>query len=104
VLWEASADGTRASMNKNYGTVIDTFTTGIEEAEVAVLMPVHNEADIIESVVLGFYETVSRRMPVEIVLSEDGSVDGTKIIIGGIRDIQNIDEIVMVRNNIVSML
>jgi glycosyltransferase involved in cell wall biosynthesis len=81
VLWEASADGTRASMNKNYGTVIDTFTTGIEEAEVAVLMPVHNEADIIESVVSEFYETVSRRMPVEIVLSEDGSVDGTKDVI-----------------------
>jgi dolichol-phosphate mannosyltransferase len=63
------------------GTVIDTFSTKVGEAEVAVLMPVHNEIDLIESVVSEFYETISRKMPVEIVLSEDGSVDGTKDVI-----------------------
>jgi glycosyltransferase involved in cell wall biosynthesis len=44
-------------------------------------MPVHNEVDIIDKVVLDFYETIGRRMPVEIVVSEDGSVDGTKGVI-----------------------
>jgi len=68
-------------MDKTCEALIDTFTTMVEEAEVAVLMPVHNEADIIESVVLEFYQTIGRKMPVEIVLSEDGSVDGTKDVI-----------------------
>jgi glycosyltransferase involved in cell wall biosynthesis len=63
------------------GVVTSTAAIGIERPEVAVLMPVHNEADIIENVVLEFYETVGRRIPVEIVLSEDGSVDGTKDVI-----------------------
>lgn len=63
------------------GIVTSTATIGIERPEVAVLMPVHNEADIIENVVLEFYETVGRKMPLEIVLSEDGSVDGTKDVI-----------------------
>jgi glycosyltransferase involved in cell wall biosynthesis len=62
-------------------TVIDTFTASVGEAEVAVLMPVHNEAGIIENVVLDFYKTISHRMRAEIVLSEDGSVDGTREVI-----------------------
>jgi glycosyltransferase involved in cell wall biosynthesis len=59
----------------------NTVPYEIEKPEVAVLMPVHNEADIIEDVVVEFYENVGRRMPLEIVLSEDGSVDGTKDVI-----------------------
>ena len=70
--------------NQTRDTVIDTFTDRFKEAGVAVLMPVHNEADNIERVVLGFHETISRRMPVEIVLSEDGSSDGTKGVIVGL--------------------
>jgi glycosyltransferase involved in cell wall biosynthesis len=67
--------------NDNGCTIIDTFTEKNENAQVAVLLPVHNEADAIESVALDFYKTISSRMPVEIVLSEDGSVDGTKEVI-----------------------
>lgn len=62
----------------NHSLLIDTFTVTGKKAEVAVLMPVHNEADIIGRVVLEFYKTISCRMPVEIVLSEDGSTDGTR--------------------------
>jgi len=61
--------------------LIDTFAMTGDKAEVAVLMPVHNEADIIERVALEFYKTISHRMPVEIVLSEDGSTDGTREVI-----------------------
>jgi glycosyltransferase involved in cell wall biosynthesis len=57
---------------------IDTFTSKIGNAEVAVLLPVHNEVHAIERVVLEFYNTIGSRMPLEIVLSEDGSTDGTK--------------------------
>ena len=67
--------------NNNGYAIIDTFTEKNEIAQVAVLLPVHNEAEIIESVALDFYKTISSRMPVEIVLSEDGSVDGTKEVI-----------------------
>jgi dolichol-phosphate mannosyltransferase len=62
--------------------LIDTFTPTREKAQVAVLMPVHNESDIIERVALEFYKTINCRMPVEIVLSEDGSTDGTRDVIG----------------------
>jgi glycosyltransferase involved in cell wall biosynthesis len=57
---------------------IDTFTSKVGSSEVAVLLPVHNEVHAIEKVVLEFYNTVGSKMPLEIVLSEDGSTDGTK--------------------------
>ena len=57
---------------------IDTFTSKVDGSEVAVLMPVHNEAQAIEDVVLEFHNVVGSKMPLEIVLSEDGSTDGTK--------------------------
>ena len=44
-------------------------------------MPVHNEADTIEAVITRFYEEISRRIPLKIVVAEDGSTDGTKEIL-----------------------
>ncbi len=58
--------------------LIDTFTQKIGSAEIAVLMPVHNEAHTIENVVLELYNTLGHKMPLEIILSEDGSTDYTK--------------------------
>jgi dolichol-phosphate mannosyltransferase len=80
------SEGCKSDVNTSIGkddnsVVIDTFTNMNSEAKVAVLLPVHNEADIIERVALDFYKTISSRMPVEIVLSEDGSADGTKEVI-----------------------
>jgi glycosyltransferase involved in cell wall biosynthesis len=57
---------------------IDTFTSKIGKAEVAALLPVHNEYHTIENVVLEFYNIIGSKMPLEIVISEDGSTDGTK--------------------------
>jgi glycosyltransferase involved in cell wall biosynthesis len=57
---------------------IDTFTPKVSSSEVAVLLPVHNEVHAIEKVVLEIYNTIGSKMPLEIVLSEDGSTDGTK--------------------------
>jgi len=61
--------------------IIDTFTSKIGKAPVAVLMPVHNEAETIEETVSAFYNVISSKFPVEIVLSEDGSKDNTRDVI-----------------------
>lgn len=44
-------------------------------------MPVHNEASTIESTVTELYDVIGKKMPLEIVLSEDGSTDGTREVI-----------------------
>lgn len=61
--------------------IIDTFTCTVGKAQVAVLMPVHNEAETIEEVVTEFYNIVGSMIPMELVLSEDGSTDATRHII-----------------------
>ena len=60
---------------------LDTFTSEGGEAEVAVLIPIHNEAETIEQSVAEFYDVVSPKMPLELVLSEDGSTDDTENVI-----------------------
>jgi glycosyltransferase involved in cell wall biosynthesis len=61
--------------------IIDTFTTRIGKAPVAVLMPVHNEEETIEKTVNAFYSLIGSKMPVELVISEDGSTDNTREIV-----------------------
>ena len=61
--------------------LVDTFSSEVGEAEIAVLMPIHNEAETIENSVIEFYDVVSPRMPLELVLSEDGSTDDTENVI-----------------------
>ena len=61
--------------------LVDTFTSGVGKAEIAVLMPIHNEAKTIEKSVTEFYNVISPRMPLELVLSEDGSTDNTENVI-----------------------
>ena len=61
--------------------LIDTFTSRVGKAEIAVLMPIHNEAETIEKTATEFYDAISPRMPVELVLSEDGSTDDTENVI-----------------------
>jgi glycosyltransferase involved in cell wall biosynthesis len=62
-------------------TLIDTFTSGVGKAEIAVLMPIHNEAETIGESVTEFYNVISPKTPLELVLSEDGSTDNTKNVI-----------------------
>jgi len=47
-------------------------------------MPVHNEAETIGEVVNEFYSTIGSVMPLELVLSEDGSTDNTRDVIEGL--------------------
>jgi glycosyltransferase involved in cell wall biosynthesis len=61
--------------------MIDTFTSTIGKAEIAVLMPVHNEAETIEETANEFYNVISSKMPLELVLAEDGSKDNTEQVI-----------------------
>ncbi len=61
--------------------LLDTFTSRVGKAEIAVLMPIYDEAETIEKTVTDFFNIISPRMPVELVLSEDGSKDGTENVI-----------------------
>ena len=61
--------------------LLDTFTSKAGKAEIAVLMPIHNEAETIEQCVTEFYDVVNPKMPLELVLSEDGSTDDTENVI-----------------------
>lgn len=56
-------------------------TTNLDDPEVAVVLPCHNEADIIEKVVREFYEELNGKVSFEIVVCEDGSTDGTKDVL-----------------------
>lgn len=56
-------------------------TTNLDDPEIAVVLPCHNEADIIEKVVREFYEELNGKVSFEIVVCEDGSTDGTKDVL-----------------------
>lgn len=49
--------------------------------DVSLVIPVHNEAQAIERVITEFYEEIGRKIPLEIIISEDGSSDGTKEVL-----------------------
>jgi len=53
----------------------------LRDTEVSLLLPVHNEAEIIERTILEFYNEIGTKIPLEICVSEDGSTDGTKDIL-----------------------
>ena len=53
----------------------------MRDTEVSLLLPVHNEAEIIERTILEFYNEIGTKIPLEICVSEDGSTDGTKDIL-----------------------
>lgn len=50
--------------------------------KVSLVMPVYNEAEIIEHVVKDYYSKIIKKLPgSEFIVSEDGSTDGTKNIL-----------------------
>ena len=60
--------------------IIDTTNKDVEP-EVAIVLPCYNEVDIIEKVILEFYNELKGKIPFEIIVCEDGSTDGTKDIL-----------------------
>jgi len=48
------------------------------EVEVSILLPAYNEAKTIQGTILEFYNEIATRVPAEIIVSEDGSNDGTR--------------------------
>lgn len=50
--------------------------------KLSVVLPVYNEADIIENVIKSYYREIIKKFPnSELVIAEDGSTDGTKQIL-----------------------
>lgn len=52
-----------------------------KEPILSVLMPAHNEADIIKDTATSLYHEIAGRLPIEFIVAEDGSVDGTREIL-----------------------
>lgn len=52
-----------------------------EKPEFSLLLPVHNEAETIEAVVTEYYQEIGTKIPLEIVVAEDGSTDNTKEVL-----------------------
>jgi dolichol-phosphate mannosyltransferase len=60
---------------------LETYSPETEqksEAHVSILLPAHNEVNTIQETILEFYNEIGTKIPVEVVVSEDGSTDGTK--------------------------
>lgn len=53
----------------------------MRRAEISLLLPVHNEADIIEKTIFEFYDEIGTKIPLDICVSEDGSTDGTREVL-----------------------
>jgi glycosyltransferase involved in cell wall biosynthesis len=51
------------------------------DERLTILLPVHNEAESIERVLAGFWEIVVRPLSAEILICEDGSTDGTDLVL-----------------------
>ncbi len=50
-------------------------------SELEILLPVHNEAESIESTIREIYETVSPQVSLRFIICEDGSADDTKNVL-----------------------
>jgi glycosyltransferase involved in cell wall biosynthesis len=46
--------------------------------KISLLLPVHNEGGTIQKTILEFYQEIGTKIPIEIIVCEDGSTDGTK--------------------------
>lgn len=48
------------------------------EVQVSILLPAHNEANTIQETISEFYNEIATKIPVEVIVTEDGSTDGTR--------------------------
>lgn len=52
-----------------------------EEQMLSVILPVHNEAEIISDIIRLYYDEICSRLPARLVVAEDGSIDGTRKVL-----------------------
>jgi glycosyltransferase involved in cell wall biosynthesis len=45
---------------------------------ISVILPAYNESDIIEEVVISYYKEIGSKLKIDLVIAEDGSIDGTR--------------------------
>lgn len=50
----------------------------VPQDKISLLLPAHNEGGTIQKTILEFYQEIGTKIPVEIIVCEDGSTDGTK--------------------------
>ena len=55
-----------------------------ERSIVSVLLPVHNEAEVILDILKTYYNEICRKVSATLVVAEDGSTDGTKEILASL--------------------
>ena len=56
------------------------------DKKLQILMPVYNEADHIEKILVEIYKVLNDKIPFEFIISEDGSKDGTKEILKNLKN------------------
>ncbi len=56
-----------------------------EKPLVSVILPVHNEVSGIRDTVTSYYGEVGNKLPIEFIVAEDGSVDGTREVLSGLK-------------------
>ena len=56
-------------------------STALQNVELEVLLPVHNEAESIERTLDEIYQAISHVANMRFIISEDGSSDGTPQIL-----------------------
>lgn len=57
-----------------------------EKPKISILLPAHNEAGNISSIVRAYHSEICGKLPAELVVAEDGSTDGTREILFSLRD------------------
>ena len=53
---------------------------------VSVVLPAHNEVETIRETVIRYFREIGTSLPIELIVAEDGSVDGTKEILASLKD------------------
>jgi dolichol-phosphate mannosyltransferase len=57
-----------------------------KESSLSILLPAHNEAEIIKDVVMDYFCEISTKLPSTLVIAEDGSTDGTRDILFSLKN------------------
>ena len=72
-------------LRKRIGVPVGSIPEGLEikreqvpQDRISLLLPAHNEGGTIQKTILEFYQEIGTKIPVEIIVCEDGSTDGTR--------------------------